>query len=115
MFGTFGLKEIGPSASNVANSIIQTIQSRVLFIGISLPNNISCHWNIPPASYIHTHSLLTIYPGWRLSIYSTHQVSIGVLWNDADHPIEGAIQSATDYYPGILCLVALIPGHLPSL
>ena len=60
------------SASNVANSIIQTIQSIALFIGISFPNNISCHWNIHPASYIHTyihvHSLLFIQAGEYLFI-----------------------------------------------
>ncbi|KAJ8622033.1 hypothetical protein MRB53_030562 [Persea americana] len=53
--------------------------------------------------------------GWRLSVYSTPRVSIGVLWDEADHPIEGAIHSAMDYYLGILRFVDLIPAHLPSI
>lgn len=42
-------------------------------------------------------------------------MSVGVLWDDAGHPLEGSTQSAMDYYPGILRLLDLITDHLPSI
>ena len=98
----------------MANSIIQNIQSRVLFLGLSLPNNISCHWNIPLASYINVHPTITVHQGWRLSICSSRHLIIGILWKENDHPIEGAIHSCLDFYPGIFCLIQLVPAHLSS-
>lgn len=56
-----------------------------------------------------------MYPRWRLTIYSTQHISIGVLWDGANHPIIGATQSAINYYPGLLRLFELIPAHLPSI
>lgn len=106
------------STFHVVNRIIITIQSRVLFLGLSIPNSISCHWDFPPAptfTYKHTQLTPATYSGWRLSIYCTQLASIGVLWDYAAHPIEGVTQSAMNFYSGILRLRALIPGHLPSL
>eukprot|EP00268_Persea_americana_P005853 TRINITY_DN12021_c0_g3_i3.p1 TRINITY_DN12021_c0_g3~~TRINITY_DN12021_c0_g3_i3.p1 ORF type:complete len:262 (+),score=23.24 TRINITY_DN12021_c0_g3_i3:897-1682(+) len=102
-------------ASFVVHSIMQTLQSRLLYLGTSLLESVSCHWSLPSASYTHTRFPLLIYNGWRLSIYSTLQTSIGILWKDGDQPLEGVLLSAMDYYQGILRLVALIPAHLSSI
>lgn len=50
-----------------------------------------------------------------MSISSTHHSSFGILWKDADQPLQGALHSAVDYYQGILQLMELIPNHLPSI
>ncbi|KAJ8622028.1 hypothetical protein MRB53_030557 [Persea americana] len=65
----------------------------------------------PDLSHITPHGVLT--KGDALDLM--RPVSVGVLWDDADHPIEGAIHSAMDYYQGILRFVDLIPAHLSSI
>lgn len=99
----------------MVHEIIQTLHSRLLYLGISLPRSISCHWNLPLESYIHTQLVHVAYQGWRLSIYSTNHTSVGILWKDNDQPLEGALHSAMDYYQGILQLLALVPNHLPAI
>lgn len=102
-------------ASSAVHRILQTLHSRLLYLGISLPESISCHWNLYPESFIHTRLVPLTYQGWRLSISSTHHSSVGTLWKDDGQPLEGALHSAVDYYQGILQLMELIPNHLPSI
>ena len=48
------------------------------------------------------------------NICSTRHLIIGIPWKENDHPIEGAIHSCLNYYPGILHLIQLAPAHLSS-
>ena len=87
----------------------------MVFLGISLPDNLSCHWDIPPIICNRPQLLPTIKPGWRLSSVFTRQALVGILWSNIDQPVERAIRSGLDFYLGVLQLMHLIPNHLSSI
>lgn len=89
-------------ASSVLHCIIQTLQSRLLYLGVSLPESVSCHQNLPPTSYTPARLIPIAYQGWSLSLYSTPHASIGIIWVANDQPIEGALQPAMNFYQRLL-------------
>ena len=53
------------SAMTVVHLIRTTIQTRILYLAIILPDDISSHWNIPPIDqHFHSYVVPAVHPGW---------------------------------------------------
>ena len=90
------------SSGAIMQKIIQVTTTKILYLGISLPNNIQCHWNVPPTVQEHFSKLISERSqGWRISIVQTKQDLVGVLWWDIHQLVKGRIEQALNYYEGI--------------
>ena len=69
------------TSMSVVQQISLVVTTKVLYLGINLPNSIQCHWNIPSNAQVHiTRLVVGRVCGWRLSIVPTNQTLIGVMW-----------------------------------
>lgn len=90
--------------------------TRILYLGFNLPQNIQCHWNVPPNVQEHYARMISERRhGWRLSIVPTRQVSICILWQDFHQPIKGRIEQLLNYYEGIFRILQFVPNYVPSI
>ena len=68
------------SSGSIVRRIIQVVTTRILYLGIRLPDAIHCHWNVPFPAPVHNRPLLhSRLHGWRLSIVALNQVLVGIL------------------------------------
>lgn len=87
------------SSIAITQKIIQVATTRILYLVFSLPQNIQCHWNVPPNVQKHYARMISERRhGWGLSIVPTRQVLIGILWQDLQQPIKGRIEQLLNYY-----------------
>lgn len=90
--------------------IFQVVTTRILYLGLSLPDNIQCHWNIPPLVHMpHPNLIIERCNGWRLSIVQTNQVLVGILWRDIHQPKHAQIAQVINFYEGVFQLLHLLP------
>ena len=100
------LKRISNPRASVMQKNFQVMTTKILYLGIRLPNSIQRHWNVP--SHVHVNHSTLIgerCQGWRLSIVPTRQVLVGILWRDIHQPQHGRIVQMLNYYEGIFQLL----------
>jgi len=104
------------SAMNVVHLVLNTIQTRILHLGITLPDGISSHWNLPlRGQHFHSYVVPVVHPGWRFSICTIRNMAVGLLWSDVCQPLYGAIESSLDYYGAALNVMEIIPHMVQRL
>ena len=90
------------SSGIVVQHIVQVVTTKILYLGLRLPTNIECHWNVPSNDQVIIRNLIGDRAhGWRLSIFTMSQVLVGIMWRDNHHPWKGQRVQLLNYNDGI--------------
>ena len=104
------------SSISVVQQITQVLTTKALYLGITLPNNIQCHWHIPSTDLVHIPRPITErIHGCCLSNVPTSHSLIGIMWRDLHQPLQGRIVPVLNYYKGIFQILNSIPIMVSSL
>ena len=104
------------SSSSVVQHITYVVTTTILYLGLTLPISIQCHWNIPSNDQAPITRLVAArIQGWCLSIVPTSHNLIGIMWRDLHYPVKGQIVLMLNYYEGVYQILPRIPPMVSSL
>ena len=94
----------------VERRIQSQIRSRIVFLGLKLPENIDSNWDLPPDREARVPIAVSPLPSiWLLSIAKSSSWIIGICWSNTGFPCQGVSLEDSNVFHAVGVIVELMP------